>query len=91
MVTISAADVPGDIPFGVSTTWTKDGGAANSGLPAGLTLTAGSCTPGDPLTTCTWLLGGVAQMGRGLYRVTISFDDHDGGVELDRHRDHRPQ
>jgi len=79
-VTITAVDVPGDIPLGVSTEWTKDGGAANSGLPAGVTLTAGSCTPGSPLTTCTWLLGGTALMERGEYLVTLRFDDHDGGI-----------
>lgn len=79
-VTISAVDVPGDMPLGVSTEWTKDGGAANSGLPDGVTLTAGSCTPGSPLTTCTWVLGGTALMERGEYLVTVRFDDHDGGA-----------
>ena len=80
VVTISAADVPGDLPLAVSTEWTKDGGAANSGLPAGVTLTANACTPVSPLTTCTWLLGGTAEMERGEYLIALRFDDHDGGI-----------
>lgn len=80
VVTISAVDVPGDLMLAVSTEWTKDGSSANDGLPAGVTLTADACPPVYPLTTCTWRLGGVAEMVRGEYLVTLHFDDQDGGI-----------
>jgi len=80
MVTVSATDLTDDLPFSASTTWSKDGGAAQAGLPAGLTLTAGACTPGDGKTTCLWTLTGRALEAPATYAVTISVSDHDGGT-----------
>ena len=53
-VTVTATDLTSDQPFAGSSFWTKDGGAVETGLPTGFTLTAAACTPDDGATTCIW-------------------------------------
>ena len=78
-VAVTATDLTSDQPFAGSSAWTKDGGAAQAGLPAGLTLTAGACTPASATTTCIWTLAG-SKVAVGAYVVTVSVSDHDGGT-----------
>ena len=78
VVTVSATDLTSDLPFSGSSSWTKDGGAAQLGLPPGLTVTPGTCTPSGVKTTCIWTLAG-SKVAVGAYVVTVSVSDHDGG------------
>ena len=72
-VLISASDVPGD-PLSVSTTYSKDGGPVESGLPPGLSITGlGSAGAG------TWTISGIADMEPARYDVRVIVSDDDGG------------
>jgi Domain of unknown function (DUF4785) C-terminal domain len=76
-VAVSATDLTSDLPLSVSTTWTMDGGAAQTGLPKGLTLTPGDCAPHNGTATCTWVLEGRAMVAPGALVVTVAVSDHD--------------
>jgi hypothetical protein len=73
-VTITATDVAADIPLSASTTWRKDGGSPNTGLPTGLSFSAPSCG----LTSCTWTLSGIANVAPGSYVIQVTANDDVG-------------
>jgi len=83
-VNITAYDVDDD-PLTLSSTWTKDSGAANAGLPSNL-ATAGGCTPksyGDAPetgTVCAWTLSGQMLEPSGDYDITFKVTDGGGNT-----------
>jgi PKD domain/Putative Ig domain len=73
-VSITATDVAADMPGLVaSTSFKKDDGSFQTGLPTGLALTSGS-------SAGTWSLAGKAQVAPGVYTVRITVTDKDGGA-----------
>ena len=73
-VTISATDVDSH-PLNASTSFTKDGGSPQSGLPANLNLSAANCTAAGLGTSCTWTLSGTTNVAPGSYLVTVTVSD----------------
>jgi len=73
-VGITAADVAADMPgLAATTSFKKDAGSFQVGLPTGLTLTpVGSAG--------TWSLAGRAQVAPGAYTVRVTVTDKDGGA-----------
>jgi hypothetical protein len=73
-VGIAATDVAADMPRLVSTTsFKKDAGSFQTGLPNGLTLTTGG-------SAGTWTLTGKALVAPGAYTVRVTVTDKDGGA-----------
>jgi len=61
--------------------YTKDGGLSQPGLPAGLSLAAGGCTPAmGNGSSCSWTLSGVAGVARGVYVIQLRVTDGAGGA-----------
>jgi hypothetical protein len=62
-----------------STSFTVNGGSAQSGLPAGLGLTLGSTTAGTPSTNDpgqrSWTLSGTMNVAPGTYEVRLNVSD----------------
>ncbi|CAG0996743.1 Serine-aspartate repeat-containing protein D [Methanosarcinales archaeon] len=73
-VTVSGIDIDTS-PLTISTSWNKDGGTEQIGLPGGLTLSSGNCNAGGPPTTCTWTLEGKANVSAGNYNITFKVSD----------------
>src|SRR5262249_57439484 len=69
-VVVTATDIIGD-PLAASTSFTKDGGPVQAGLPANLALTANGLTSADGFDTHTWTLTGLANVAPGTYVVTV--------------------
>ena len=74
-VTLTGTDVDSLSLTIITTEWTKDGGTAQAGLPAGLSLSAANCVAGAPPVSCTWAVTGNIQEGPGAYDVTVSLLD----------------
>ncbi|MDP3298128.1 MAG: Ig-like domain-containing protein [Thermodesulfovibrionia bacterium] len=72
-VTITASDI--DSPtLTISTSWAKDNGAEQSGLPNGLSLNTESCI-GNLGVTCSYVLTGKASVSAGEYNIKITVSD----------------
>lgn len=68
-VTVTAADVAADqSALTITTSWSKDGGAPETGLPNGLALE-------DGIDGGTWALTGSALVSPGTYEVTLEVSD----------------
>ncbi|NIO08799.1 MAG: hypothetical protein GTO40_12605, partial [Deltaproteobacteria bacterium] len=72
-VSITGSDID-SIALTISSTWTKDGGPGQGGLPEGLSLSEAVCDGSMPLT-CTWTLGGEALVPAGIYGITFNTVD----------------
>jgi uncharacterized repeat protein (TIGR01451 family) len=81
-VTITATDVLAD-PMNARTEWNKDSGMFMTGLPD-----AGSLEPdigldllgaGSQVSSASWTLTGIADLGPGLYVIRVFVSDDDGG------------
>ncbi|NNF68828.1 MAG: tandem-95 repeat protein [Acidimicrobiia bacterium] len=73
-VNISADDVD-DSSLTVSTSFTYNGGAAQSGLPTGLAPVAGNCAVPTGVPPCTWSIDGEMLTAPGEYVITVVVDD----------------
>ncbi|HDL20519.1 MAG TPA: tandem-95 repeat protein [Nitrospirae bacterium] len=73
LVTITASDIDSSI-LAVSTSWTKDGGTEQTGLPDGLSLNTENCT-GNLEVICSRVLEGKMLAGTGEYNIVIAVDD----------------
>jgi hypothetical protein len=82
-VTITADD-SGNDTLSAATSWSSDGVTFVSGLPAGLTLGAPSCTTNNGVQTCNWSIEGAIGEPQGIYtiRTTVS-DDHSNTDDVD--------
>jgi hypothetical protein len=78
-VTITAIDVTGD-PLSATTSFTKDGGSAQTGLPANLVFTPKGSTSKDGLDTYQWTVSGLANVAPGQYVITVAVKDSLGAV-----------
>ncbi len=77
-VTVSALDVDSSQPLTATVSFTKDGGALQSGLPAGMSLSSGNCTASGVGTNCAWTVTGKALVAPGTYAVTVKVQDSSG-------------
>lgn len=73
-VSVTGSDVDSN-PLTASTTFTKDGGAPQSGLPGNLSLSTANCTPSGDGTSCLWTISGRANVAPGLYGITVTVSD----------------
>jgi hypothetical protein len=74
-VTFTASDVEtAAASLTPSSTFSKNGGPTQAGLPAGLSFTNQAATPG------VWTLAGNIQEPIGTYTVNVTFTDADGGT-----------
>ncbi len=81
VVTVSATDVTVDMPLSVVTSWTKNGGASQPGLPSGLGVTPlPTCTPSGAKTTCTMATLPGSKLAVGTYVLKVTVSDGDGGI-----------
>ncbi|MCA1622582.1 MAG: hypothetical protein LC768_11415 [Acidobacteria bacterium] len=82
-VTISGSDIDSH-PLTASASFSKDGGAAQAGLPTGMTLSSpANCTASTVQligtgTSCSWTVSGRAMVAPGTYAVTVKVEDSDG-------------
>jgi hypothetical protein len=76
-VVLTAADIPADLPEleVASTAYSKNGGSPVAGLPSGLLFSGPAC---DSIR-CSWSLSGAADVAQGLYVITFTIEDGDGG------------
>jgi hypothetical protein len=79
-VTITAQDVAADPLTLTGTSWSKDGGGTNAGLPTGLSLSLVSCGVSGNYYECSWTLSGIADLDPGAYVVYVTVEDDDGAV-----------
>ncbi|CAA9379182.1 MAG: T1SS secreted agglutinin RTX [uncultured Pyrinomonadaceae bacterium] len=77
-VTVNASDVDSPQPLSASVSFTKDGGASQSGLPAGMSLSSADCTASGVGTNCAWTVTGKALVAPGTYAVTVKVQDSSG-------------
>jgi|GEM_PF-1963174 uncharacterized repeat protein (TIGR01451 family) len=73
-ITISATDIDSEL-LTLSTTWTKDEGDVELGLPNGLNLEVEGCDPESTPVTCTWTLEGQALVDAGTYEIMFTVSD----------------
>jgi hypothetical protein len=73
-VTVTGVDID-STSLTASSTFKKDGGSPQAGLPNGLTMGAASCSTSSGTTTCTWLVSGRALAEPGTYVVTTTVSD----------------
>ncbi len=78
-VTFEAEDID-SASLAVSSSWSKDGGAVNSGLPSGLTLNTDTCV-GAGSVSCAKILDGAIQEPAGSYEITVTFADGEIAVD----------
>ena len=76
-VTVTSTDVD-STTLTASTTYNVGGGAFESGLPSGLSLSSPLCSPSGNVTGCQWTISGKVNVAAATYviRVTVS----DGGL-----------
>ncbi len=76
-IMLTGTDVPADLAdLTVDTSYTKDGGASvPDDLPDGLSLSIADCDA----TECSWNVTGTAGVSEGVYVITFTVADADGG------------
>jgi Galactose oxidase, central domain len=75
-ITATDADSPGS-SLTAGTSFKKDGGSAQAGLPTGLSFVLDSTTVGPPGSR-SWKLTGIANVAAGSYETTITVSDNCG-------------
>jgi len=79
-LTITATDVDSSgSSLSAATSFTKDGATSQSGLPAGLTLSAPTNNGGTTPGTASWTVNGNVQAAPGTYVITVTVTDGAGG------------